>query len=257
MDHKLSSLSFHLLEYGHTICPSNWGMENETALFHRLYYIYGGNAWVWIDGSIRKLESGHLYLFPVMHPYTMWHEILHPLDVLWFHAEINSSAFVRASLCDLRIRTDDIMYPLLSALCMCCDREEPQSITEQLFEVLLSIMVNSTHGTVKADRDMENVLQYIQKHLQDPVSIDDLASVAGMERSYFSRKFRKACNMSPSRYLLAMKMNYASRLLDRGLTVEKTSELVGYQSAKAFSRAFKKYMEISPSQYKKCHILQP
>lgn len=36
--------NFHIMQKGYTVCPENWGMVNESALFYRMYYVYGGNA---------------------------------------------------------------------------------------------------------------------------------------------------------------------------------------------------------------------
>lgn len=63
--------------------------------------------------------------------------------------------------------------------------------------------------------------------------------------------------MPPMQYLTAMKMSVAARCLLKGASVRQAAEAVGYADEKAFSRAFKAYMETSPGKYKKSHIMQP
>ena len=57
--------------------------------------------------------------------------------------------------------------------------------------------------------------------------------------------------MPPLQYLMAMKMSVAARCLLQGGSVGQAAEAVGYADEKAFSRAFRDYMEISPGNYRR------
>ena len=52
-------------------------------------------------------------------------------------------------------------------------------------------------------------------------------------------------------------MSVGAQALLGGRTVSEAAALCGYSDSKTFSRAFKKYMEVTPGEYKKCHIEQP
>ena len=52
-------------------------------------------------------------------------------------------------------------------------------------------------------------------------------------------------------------MNKAAQELARGASVYQAGNLVGYLDEKSFSRAFKRYMEVTPSEYRKCRVTLP
>lgn len=245
----------HIMQKGYTICPENWGMVNESALFYRIYYIYGGDAWLCKDNQIKPLKKDHLYLFPVMNPYTLWHDPLHPLDVLWFHVEMDLDAF--QGFPELEIRKDGILYHLLESMRLIVNDPEHAGALKALFDIFLKMLNRELPFAGREDSRMHEVLQYMKDHMEESVRVQDLAEVSGMERSYFSRKFRSVFKMPPMQYIIAMKMSAAARYLLEGASVYQAAVSVGYTDEKAFSRAFKSYMEVSPGQYKKSHILQP
>lgn len=87
--------------------------------------------------------------------------------------------------------------------------------------------------------------------------MERLAAFAGMERSYFSRKFKSVLQISPNQYILSRKMRVAARALTDGASIYEAAKSCGYRDEKAFSRAFKKYMEVSPAYYRDRRTLQP
>lgn len=246
---------FHIMQKGRTVCPENWGMVNESALFYRIYYIYGGDAWLCRDNTISSLKKDHLYLFPVMEPYTLWHDPQHPLDVLWFHVEMEMNIFQGFPV--LEVRKDGMLYHLLESMRLIMNEAEYAGELRILFGVFLKMLEKETPFGDRKDSRMSEVLQYMKDHLAESVQVQELADIFGMERSYFSRKFKSVFQMSPIKYISAMKMSAAARYLLEGASVYQAAVSVGYTDEKAFSRAFKVYMEVSPGQYKKSHILQP
>ena len=246
---------FHIMQAGYTICPENWGMVNESVLFYRVYYVYGGAAWVCRNNEIHALQKGCLYLFPVMSQYTMWHDPSKPLDVLWFHVEMSMGAF--ADYPCLHVKKNSLIWHILESMREIVNDAEYTEELTQLFLVFVSVLSREIPFKKAVNHKMKNVLSYMENHIEEGVQIQQLASSVGMERSYFSRKFKETYKMSPMQYLMAMKMSFAARELLKGASVYQAAIRVGYVDEKAFSRAFKNYMEISPSQYRKSHILQP
>lgn len=101
-------------------------------------------------------------------------------------------------------------------------------------------------------RIIEPALEYIALHYKDKLTNDELASVSGVSTVYFRKLFREHIGTSPIDYIISMRIQKAKELLrtDYGTIAEVAQEL-GYQSIYDFSRAFKKYVGIAPSKYKK------
>lgn len=99
---------------------------------------------------------------------------------------------------------------------------------------------------------MRESLSYIEGNYQRDLSIEEIADVSGLNRSYFSRLFKETFGKSPQAFLIQYRMNKAAELLKR--TKQPIAEIgssVGYDNPLHFSRAFKNTLGISPSEYRK------
>lgn len=247
--------NFEILWNGYTVCPPGWGMRNANESFHRIYYVYGGEAFYQDAGGTRPLEAGHLYILPILHPYTMYHNPHCPLDVLWFHVE--TPVLLCTQLHDLTIEPGTLPFHLLESIRFLANNLDQLPLLRQLFGVFLTLLMQLTQTAPYPGAALQAVLDYIDGHLAEDLRVERLAAFAGMERSYFSRKFKSVLQISPNQYILSRKMRVAARALTGGASIYEAAKSCGYRDEKAFSRAFKKYMEVSPAYYRDRRTLQP
>lgn len=81
-------------------------------------------------------------------------------------------------------------------------------------------------------------------------TVAELASIAGMSRSAFSARFGEVLGCSPIEYLLRLRMAIAKDALARGnKTLDRIAEEIGYESASAFSTAFRKRLGSPPGRF--------
>ena len=103
----------------------------------------------------------------------------------------------------------------------------------------------------------KQMVQYLTTQYAHPVSIELMAETLGYNRAYLSRVFKQNAGVSPSTYLLHLRLDQARHLL-RGrpeLTIEQVSASVGIQDALYFSKQFKKHYQLSPTEYRKKALL--
>lgn len=248
-------MNYDLIWNGYTICNKDWGMTNVSEVFHRIYYVYGGEAYYRCDDKTIQLEPETLYVFPIMHPYTMWQNPENPLNVLWFHVEIDTQLCTDAAV--IKIGKDSVLKHLLEAMRTLSHDVIYYERMLKIFDVFLNLLSEQMQSLPYPGKQMCKVLEYIDMNVDKELSVQALADDIGMERSYFSRKFKSVFHMSPNQYITAKKMKAAARELMAGATVYHAAESAGYTDEKAFSRAFKRYMEISPGKYREIHIMQP
>ena len=241
---------------GYTICPENWGMKNEIATFHRLYYVYSGEAYCKYADKIVPLTPGYLYLFPVMAPYTLWQNKEKPLDVLWFHAEMEIC--LCRDFLSLEIERNSALYNLLEAMRLLTDDAEHYEELLEIFGVFLELIAEKTCAGITRNKSMERVVRYIDSRISDAeLDVQEIADFLGMDRAAFSRKFKKYFNLAPRQYIYAKRMNKAAIELAKGASVYQAARMAGYLDEKSFSRAFKRYMEETPSDYRKKRVQLP
>jgi AraC family transcriptional regulator len=98
---------------------------------------------------------------------------------------------------------------------------------------------------------VERVIRAMQNSLGEPLTIDDMARTAMFSKFHFSRMFQRVTGISPGRFLSALRLQEAKRLLlASSLTVADISHLVGYNSIGTFSSRFRMSVGVSPSTYR-------
>ena len=78
-------------------------------------------------------------------------------------------------------------------------------------------------------------------------TVDRLAVLAGLSRSRFSQRFKSLLSVSPARYLLQWRLRLAASWLRNGyMPLSQIASELGYESDASFSRAFKRFLGVSP-----------
>ena len=97
---------------------------------------------------------------------------------------------------------------------------------------------------------VEKAARYIEYNYSRTINVDDIAASAGISRSHLYRLFMENISVPPNEYLMRFRMNKAAALLEEGrLSVGEVASSTGFTDQLYFSRVFKKYMGIPPSQY--------
>ncbi|MFN8414725.1 MAG: helix-turn-helix domain-containing protein [Cytophagaceae bacterium] len=93
--------------------------------------------------------------------------------------------------------------------------------------------------------------QYIEEHVQDKISVDELSSTCAVSRRNFDRRFMKATGNSPVEYIQRVKMEAAKKGFEAGRkNIHEIMYEVGYSDPKAFREVFRKITGMSPLAYK-------
>lgn len=109
----------------------------------------------------------------------------------------------------------------------------------------------TTSGRVYVERAKD----YIASSYSYPITVEDVADYTGISRSYLFRAFQAYQKQSPKEYLTEYRIRQACHLLrETGLSVASIAYSVGFEDNLYFSKAFKKKMQMSPSQYRKNHM---
>ena len=104
---------------------------------------------------------------------------------------------------------------------------------------------------------IKEALTFIEQNFQRDISIEQIAAVCGLNRSYFGKVFRDAVGESPQAYLLYYRMARAAQLLkETRLPIGEIAAQVNYPNQLHFSRAFKNVHGVSPREYRQTHFLQ-
>lgn len=96
------------------------------------------------------------------------------------------------------------------------------------------------------------VLDYIDMHYREQISLSDLSGILNINEQYFCRLFKKIVNTTFVQYLNFVRVCKAERLLMKGeKSISEISYETGFSSVSYFNRTFKKFKLCTPSYYKK------
>jgi AraC family transcriptional regulator len=98
---------------------------------------------------------------------------------------------------------------------------------------------------------VQRVVQYIYNNLAEEITIDDMARMAIFSKFHFSRIFLSVTGISPGRFLSAIRLQSAKRLLiSTALPVTEICYRSGYTSVGTFSSRFAAVVGLSPTEYR-------
>lgn len=109
-------------------------------------------------------------------------------------------------------------------------------------------------GRRMSDYYVRAAVGFIEKNFARKITIEEIAAICGIDRSYFGKIFHKAVGFSPQTFLMNYRMGKASELLKHtDMSIADIAAAVGYENPLHFSRAFKKSLGSSPRNWRKDH----
>ena len=107
----------------------------------------------------------------------------------------------------------------------------------------------SRQGT--GNRQCAAVKRYIDLHFKEPLSLEQLAEEAHMNKFYLSHTFKKEYGISPINYMISKRIEESKYLLaETDLSLSQISQLLGFSSLSYFSQVFRKTQSVPPMEYR-------
>lgn len=102
-----------------------------------------------------------------------------------------------------------------------------------------------------SQRQILQVIEYINEHLHQDIKLADLATLLGISESHLSHRFKQALGMTPYQYLLQQRIERAKQLLKEGdLSITDIAILCGFNSHSHLSKQFRQLTGMTPKAYR-------
>lgn len=118
-------------------------------------------------------------------------------------------------------------------------------------------LASSSYAKVPVEDDSRRILKvknFISKNYMDELRLPELASLAGMSSSAFSRFFKLHTGRNISEYIIDLRLGYAARMLvDTAKSISEIGFDCGFNNLSNFNRIFKKKKGCSPSEFRESY----
>lgn len=130
-------------------------------------------------------------------------------------------------------------------------------LTAALYEIIAALLeYNPVPEVIEPQaRDEQyaaKVVRFIEMNFANKITVADIANSIGLNRSYLNSIFRRQMQTNIQDYLIRYRLQRACQLMhNESLSIGHISRSVGYEDPLQFSKIFKKYYGMSPSDYRK------
>lgn len=136
--------------------------------------------------------------------------------------------------CEARLKIDNLVRALAARVLLCERRQEPQPTPDL------------------TARQMKLLRDYMESHLDRDISIEDFATLLGLSRTQFLRRFKAASGTSPHQWVMQARVEKAKQLLSTpGLSLGAISLACGFANQAHLSTVFQRFVKISPSAFRR------
>lgn len=237
--------------------------------FYRIWLFHEGAGTLQVGGRSVEIKPGQLMLLPPGAFQAFEAKTDTRIGLYWCHFQASIGDMDMFDLLQLPISVypDDRehivqLFEKLIAACRSPLLTRELRIRAAMFELLACFLEyggiqESTLRAIEPLEKMERVLAYIETHLAETMSIDDLARLAYLHPNYFIGYFKSIVGYAPAQYVNRRRLELARSLLENNeFSITDIAQRVGMQNH-YFSRIFKQYIGITPSRYRQIYNEAP
>lgn len=225
---------------------------------HRLYYVDSGSSKMNLRSTCIELKAGYLYYIPQNSVVTA--SDTNELSHYFIHFRLNEVGNTLLNTFPVNTKgipiNDDeirIFKKVISVI-----NNEPKTPAGELLvngcmQALLSRFMTELNDKSHDKNILRfyDIIQYIQNNTEKRISVTELASMANLNKVYFSNCFSKIVGQPPLQYIIDKKLQKAMHLMkDDGLTIKEIAYKLNFSDELYFSRLFKKKNGLSPSEFR-------
>ena len=108
------------------------------------------------------------------------------------------------------------------------------------------------------DDHHQRVNSYIERHISEQITVDDLAAELNLSKFYFLREFKKSVGITPYQYLLNTRLERSRAMLRSGENdISSIAFELGFNDQSHFTRSFKKAFGMTPGNFQKLNAVDP
>ena len=215
-----------------------------------IHYVASGKGIVIVGDEMYHVSASQCF---ILRPYEHFFYQADEFDP-WHYMWISFRTDADMSALDSRVvMSVSALHDVFSRIMKAKDIRYGQQeyLSARIWDIVACLYNDTRHRAGKSEEYVERAKIYIEVNYMQQISVSDIADMLCLDRSYFSTMFKKSTGVSVQRYLMEYRFNRAAELLrDHNYTVSEAADAVGYADAANFSRMFRKFFGVSPTEYR-------
>ncbi len=225
--------------------------------FHKVIFFFSGRVKYMIEGREFRLVPNDILIVrqgdihkPIIDP-----SVNYKRAVMWidsnFLGDLNP-CFETSVL--LRESSNFDIVGVLKALLAEKDAFASHLMRENLFLQIMimlnrAVMNKTMPAQYYADKQIESIIEYINRHLFEDLSIELLAEKFYISRYYLMHKFKSLTGKTIYAYIQTKRLLHSAQQISAGIPPKQACFESGYRDYSVFFKAFKKEFGVSPTEY--------
>ena len=224
---------------------------------HVLMYLLEGSFSCTINEIEYVVSAGDIVVFDTES--VMSRHVLEPIRFLYVKFELRRAEFfsIRSGVwhsIDGRLREDLEQIDKLSSMQTQMGLHLREHYLNDLFLCLAEHPTD--HERIITPAEDFTPIAYMKKRIPKGLTMEELARACGSSISSLESNFRSVYGMSPYRYFIKLRMEEAERLLSQtSYSITEIAIRCGYENLFYFCNAFKKHQGMTPTEYRKQHLI--
>jgi len=258
---KMAAETFTLISVGeeHRCYPYSIDRHDGWHTEHIIFTLEGAATAI-VNGRRVHCPPGSLLLMPKESSYSYWIEQKHKVwNYLWIEYDgdwarkLTAMLGLQKSYLVPKCINGEIIINRLFATLKAKGNSALYEASAYLWQLLAAAEETQRKTDAPSDyrqKIIEDTISYMQQHLEQPLSVGDLADMVNMSRFHFSRVFKNHTGFSPMKYLQRVRINRARELLrTNSFIIADVAAQVGYPVVQHFSTVFKKEVGLTPGRF--------
>ncbi len=226
----------------------NINTMNSNRNFNALSFRYYADTVLQTEEKDYKLMDNSVCFVP---SYVTYRRISYKESLIVVHFNISNCTFKKI---EVFTPENAITYQnLFKQILNCWHSKETgyEYICNSLLYQILSLCYKENFVANQKSNPIQNSVNYIETHFRDPnITISQVANQSFMSEVYFRKLFKKEFGISPIKYIINLKIEYAVSLIQTGYySLYEIASLSGYDDYSYFSSEFKRIKGVSPSDF--------
>lgn len=251
-----------LVGCGHEKCSADFSDGPGVRKKYIIHYIVNGKGYYEVNGNKYHLKKGDAFAIYPDDLVTYYADKKEPWEFAWimFDGEDAHKCYESIGISHGNLVIHHADSAFLESVTNCLDFVEKNSGICSQLKLVSFVFESLTHlehfepkniiNDSKTNKYVNSAITYIEHYYGQGISVSDIASQVGLERSYFYRIFLKEKGITPNKFLMEFRINKAKKLIKMGLELKHIAVAVGFKDVYYFSKTFKKISGLTPSEYK-------